>query len=215
MTAAREALINSDGFEILAKRAADRLHHDEVEQAECGASISSTPAMGLRSAEVAVTAIEEEGATDNSRTRAGEWKRNADKLKSLRLTVLESRKAREIAGKLLVRLDNNRDRCSTSGRNERRLDELHHATSPPHQQEIIQDTPKGSSFDEMAERQDAKREAAAMEGGWESSPRSPGIRWFRRIATRVSRVGRQARAKVARVYSRESRTTDDMIRRDA
>ena len=213
MATARETLINSEGFEILAKRAAERLDCDEVKEAE-GGGRGSTATMGLRSAEMATTttATEQEDATSSSRTRAGEWKRNADKLKSLRLTVLESGRALEIASKLLVRRDDNRNRRSTSERNEL------HATSPPRQQEFIEDTPQGPSFDDMVEGQDAKSAAVATEGGWgrgEASPGPPGIRWFRRIATKMSRVGRQARGKVARVYSRELGTIDDLIRRDA
>lgn len=247
--ATREALINSEGSKILAKRAADRLHRDELESeyrssvaaadaaighglgtststsapdifsrvssgnARTGSGLTST----RRSAEA--TTREEDATTDNSSPTT--WERNAYKLRSLRTTVLDSGRAREIAGKLRLAQPDNCDRSAAH-----RLEEIGRP-SPPRLQETVQHSPpQGASFDNMANspqhrvryddmalRTDANNatEEEAGRGGKRSPGGARGIRWIRGIATRVSRVGRQARGWVARVHGRASRKTDGDI----
>lgn len=118
----RESLINSEDFQALVERleilsssmdddtCTEELPGDgnPVETSTCRHSESGMTATSANTAPSRVGKKEEEEIVRKSWVTRNRWERNADKLESLRMTVLESRKARSIAAAVRAVKDSSR-----------------------------------------------------------------------------------------------------------
>lgn len=171
--AARESLINSKDFEALVKRMEDKSRHD-VEVMEDMEDIT-------------IGAEDKERQEDYFWVRPNSWKQNTEKLDSLRTTVLKSERARAIAGKLRRAGTGSRLRATPIRVEE--TAQLQQNESRVSSDPVVVDDVEG---------QFPRLEQAEEKGATRNGTGPLGIRWIRSVASKVSRMGKLARGRVAR-----------------
>lgn len=222
ISAAREALINSEGFQALVKRMEGESHvRDEIMAENIMAAVPAERASSLSPDDVggrdpytlptniAATAATQTAEEDKkkrswARSSRSTWRKNEEKLKSLRTTVLESDTAREIAGSLRAGNGSLRNtRTAVAAANNISAAAVVAETCPAGSgvKDGVHQVGK-SGFDSVAGRRDVEDAFVpekALRGG-RAGP--PAVRWIRKVASKVSskvsNVGKRARGRVAR-----------------
>lgn len=211
LNAARENLINSNGFLELVQRLDHGMHrhegHSKFDSApeisisdmnEDGIYQTSPPDSKSLEHELpakAASSTEGERLQEHKKQASPPlkqlnlWPRNAEKLESLRSTALESDRARQIAGKLRA----------GNGSSSRTPTKLGSAGSSVHANEerITPHASKASSTNREAPKDSTTEETGGMRKGRAAG--RPRLRWIRGVATALTNVGRRARGRAPRV----------------
>lgn len=230
ITAAREALINSPDFQTLVDRLGGTVFEDDPEfdnmsTIRTGWGAAALPGFRADSADTTeATATSTALPTTNegkkrSWSPANLWDRNSNKLESLRTTVMESEKAREI--KKTLRSGDSRSTIDT-------MESDYDAVPPAAARSVApafvgaahsvvwsgghrrgdrgesgdDGDPTASGVQESASS--SSDEATAGVGAHMPTREGPPgiIRWIRRVASKASNVGIRARGRVARIVGR-------------
>ena len=215
-TSVRESLINSEDFQALVERLevlSSSLDDDTCTE-ELPGDANAVEALTCQHSESGMAATsantvpsragkEEEEIVRKSWVRRNRWERNADKLESLRMTVLESRKARSIAAAVRAVKDSSRSASTGSLHAASQMDPSALASNT---EEAVQEIPSPFSNDGVwgPWRTNGPTEDI-RDGNWR------GIRWVRNAASRVATLGRRAEGRIARLVwkGRTSAVTEE------
>lgn len=202
LTTVRESLINSEGFQALVERLevlSSSLDEDTcTEKLPCDAnSLETSTCQHSESGMIATSANTHpstEGKEEIERKLwmpRNRWERNADKLESLRTTVLESRKARSIAAVVRDGKDSN---CSAGTGSLHVASQTDAAALASNTEKAVQEIPPLFSSDGVGNSwRTSEPTEDTREGNWR------GIRWVRNAASRVATLGRRAKGRIARL----------------
>lgn len=243
VTAARESLINSEGFRTLVERAEVRtsdlsgggIKDSSTDDDDAGAGIIAMSAAASTQSRVTAPAIAAEAAAEaevageeekkvvskSSWEKTSPWKRNAHKLESLRATVLDSEKAREMAASIRSASASASACTSTSTSSpDSHSPPTRHETTPPWAGDVASPTTstdgnaqqagkEGFISGEVGPRESERaydvRGGRGGAGDEEGGGKRPvGIRWIRRVASK-------ARGRVAAVVGRVGRRRGENV----